>query len=235
MLRAILSGAVTTQFLKSIQIRHGAHERHLYPTKLDRFGLKFNEDPLGHCPFCSHHVCETLPHIWYEGPAWQHIRDQFPDSVSAIDTQWPNCFLFAGICPADPAVQQALDAISFSEDRLAIGLGVLIESPFVSNGYVVVWADGACTHQDDERIRRAGAGYFLFEDSSENGAFRVPGPIQTNNRGGLDAIVKAMDNLQHHGKLEFRTDSQTRPIFIMLLRSKGMPRRPMSLMVLLRK
>ena len=54
-----------------------------------------------------------------------------------------------------------------------------------------LYTDGACLEGNTSRAR-AGAGIFFLEDETKNHTLRIPGPSQTNQRGELMAIVKAL-------------------------------------------
>ena len=73
-------------------------------------------------------------------------------------------------------------------------------------GRLVVWTDGACVHNQDNRFRRAGCGVFFSKGNARNLAFPLPGREQTNNRAELTAALAAVR--AHSGPVEVRRDSQ---------------------------
>ena len=79
---------------------------------------------------------------------------------------------------------------------------------FVSevDGRVVVWTDGACRHNQDARLRRAGAGVFYARGSWRNWAWSLEGRDQTNQKAELLAVVAVLR--ADRRPLEVRTDSQ---------------------------
>ena len=75
-----------------------------------------------------------------------------------------------------------------------------------SNGRVVVFTDGACTDNQDVRLRRAGVGCFWGRGHERNIAQPLPGELQTNQRAELQAIVEVLR--VEPRQVEIRTDSQ---------------------------
>src|SRR5882724_6870327 len=69
-----------------------------------------------------------------------------------------------------------------------------------------LYTDGACL-EGNTSIAKAGAGTFCLEDETKNHALRVPGPSQTNQRGELLAIVKALSLVPKGDELTIITDS----------------------------
>jgi len=69
-----------------------------------------------------------------------------------------------------------------------------------------IYTDGACLEGNTSRAR-AGAGIFCMEDETKNRALRIPGTSQTNQRGELMAIVKALTIVPKGDKLTVISDS----------------------------
>jgi len=65
---------------------------------------------------------------------------------------------------------------------------------------------GACLEGNTSRAR-AGAGIFCLEDRTKKHGLRIPGPSQTNKRGELMAIVKALSLIPKGDELTIITDS----------------------------
>eukprot|EP00973_Karenia_brevis_P059471 8280832-Karenia_brevis.AAC.1 len=57
----------------------------------------------------------------------------------------------------------------------------------VVNGFVVVFTDGACSSNQDPRLRRAGFGAFWSVNHPCNVSAAVDGDIQTNQNAELHA------------------------------------------------
>ena len=74
------------------------------------------------------------------------------------------------------------------------------------DGRVVVFTDGACTDNQDVRLRRAGVGCFWGRGHERNIAQPLPGELQTNQRAELQAIVEVLR--VEPRQVEIRTDSQ---------------------------
>lgn len=217
-LRGILSGGLKTEFLYAKQRRRIQGKIEAQPefqTHYGSFGQNYSDDPWAICPFCSSGQCENLTHLWYECPAWQDIRAQFPPSVSAPGSSHANCLLFAFLCPLDPEVQEALDAIPLDETPRPLPPGTLVRESTERRFYtdeprprLIVWTGGACWGQADDRLRRAGSGVFVASSSRRNLRYLLPGAHQTNNRAELFAVVKTLEILGPvFGRLQIRTDS----------------------------
>ena len=71
--------------------------------------------------------------------------------------------------------------------------------------HTVVWTDGACRNNQDDRLRRAGCGVFFTEGDARNISMILPGIEQSNNRAELLSAILAMHACPN--KLEIRTDS----------------------------
>jgi ribonuclease HI len=71
---------------------------------------------------------------------------------------------------------------------------------------VIVWTDGACVHNQDCRLRRAGAGIFYSKGSPRNRSVALAGRDQTNQKAELLAVVLTLRNEDR--PVEIRTDSQ---------------------------
>ena len=70
----------------------------------------------------------------------------------------------------------------------------------------VLWTDGACSNNQDFRLRRAGSGIFYGDACVENLGVPLPGPVQTNQRAELFAVVLAC--LRDPRSLDIRSDSK---------------------------
>jgi len=68
-----------------------------------------------------------------------------------------------------------------------------------------LYTDGTCLEGNTSRAR-AGAGTFCLEDGTKNHALRIPGPSQTNQRGELMAIIKALSLIPKGDELTIITD-----------------------------
>ncbi|KAJ7159832.1 ribonuclease H-like domain-containing protein, partial [Mycena crocata] len=72
---------------------------------------------------------------------------------------------------------------------------------------VTVYTDGSCFNNGRVNAR-AGAGIFWGENSPKNQALRVPGPDQSNNRGEVYAVLKAVLQADPERTLNVYTDSE---------------------------
>ena len=79
------------------------------------------------------------------------------------------------------------------------------------DGRVVVYTDGSGEHNQDARFSRAGMGGFwggglAQEGHSRNFAEPLTGPVQTNQRAELSAVLRVLD--WEDRPLEIRSDSE---------------------------
>ena len=70
----------------------------------------------------------------------------------------------------------------------------------------VVWTDGACTHNQDPRFRRAGSGIYYNENDAMNWSGMLPGLLQSNQRAELFAVLVTC--LRDPRPLDIRSDSE---------------------------
>ncbi|CAE8633519.1 unnamed protein product [Polarella glacialis] len=90
---------------------------------------------------------------------------------------------------------------------------VSLESPstgraeeFFHDGKIVVFTDGACSNNQDDRFRRAGYGAYWADGHALNFSLALEGWAQTNNRAELMAVIQTIE--QEGRPLEIRTDSR---------------------------
>jgi hypothetical protein len=70
----------------------------------------------------------------------------------------------------------------------------------------VLWTDGACKNNQDQRFRRAGSGIFYATSHPLNYSCLLPGLAQSNQRAELFAVLLAC--LRDPRPLDIRTDSE---------------------------
>ncbi len=91
---------------------------------------------------------------------------QFDIPAASVQELWPTCTRECGI---------------FIEDAQVI----------VLNEQQVLWTDGACANNQDQRFRRAGSGIFYGAGHHMNASMILPGYVQSNQRAELLAVVVA--------------------------------------------
>ncbi|CAE8632175.1 unnamed protein product [Polarella glacialis] len=77
---------------------------------------------------------------------------------------------------------------------------------FFHDGRIVVFTDGACSNNQDDRFRKAGYGAYWADGHALNFSLALEGWAQTNNRAELMAVIQTME--QEGRPLEIRTDSR---------------------------
>ena len=176
-LRSILSGSIRLQ------------------DRLHKAGL--NESPI--CLFCGLEP-ETVEHCFWRCPAWsKHRMGALIPRIFELDSL-PMCTRVLGIFMEDEAVLATQAALDQNPPVPVM--------PVVGSGYdkVVVWTDGSSVNSRDARFQRAGAGIFYGAGRPLNVAIPGPGPVQTNQRAELFAVLNAIGREQR--LLEIRSDSQ---------------------------
>ena len=173
-----------------------------------RFGERLCEAGIWHssiCPFCRM-APESLVHVWWHCPAWQHLRFDPDLPVDSTRRAWPQCSQSLGVFVEDEQLH------AFQQQDIAGGeVPEADPQPWQGHetqedGHIVVWTDGACRNNQDSRLRRAGAGVYYGRSHPNNIAFALPGECQTNQRAELFAVILALS--REDRALEVRTDSK---------------------------
>eukprot|EP00973_Karenia_brevis_P028931 3990523-Karenia_brevis.AAC.1 len=166
------------------------------------------------CQFCGSNVSEDLEHLWWSCPAWEHIRSRHRNEWFSFMSCWPSCFKLFGIMPLDHPSFLHLAMGAADTDEFGTEAQIEYEAceeqawhcELLVGGLIVIYTDGACRHNDDVRLRKAGYGAFWAIGHPHNFALPVEGDIQTNQRAELLAVLAV---LEREGRpLEIRTDSK---------------------------
>ena len=166
------------------------------------------------CPHCNSNAPEDLDHIWWHCPAWQDIRKRYSTVWFSFMSSWPSCFKLFGIMPCSHAafdhlsMDAALSGDPSDGDYLQrpSHLSQAWGTELYVAGRVVVYTDGASSHNCDIRLRRAGSGGFWARDHDYNFSVRVDGDVQTNQRAELLAVLRVLETDMR--PLDIRTDSK---------------------------
>jgi len=170
------------------------------------------------CPYCETGAQEDQAHIWWDCPAWQHIRQQFPELTAQQVHSWPPCMRLCGVvpstfqAPADlrrstrEAQPEVTDLTEDEEPKVWADEGRAGPYGGLTHiGKVVVYTDGACRSNQHKHLRRAGVGAFWAEGHPFNVSTPLVGETQTNNRAELSAVLSVLQ-LELRA-VEVRTDS----------------------------
>ena len=79
-------------------------------------------------------------------------------------------------------------------------------TPRIKDGRQVVYTDGACTNNQDDRYRRAGFGVFWSDGDTRNMSSLLPGHKQTNQRAELYAVLVVLQSSTDD--IDIHTDSK---------------------------
>jgi len=163
------------------------------------------------CPFCNQEE-ETLEHCFWKCPRWHMSRAQSDIPSLAICDNWSPCTRECGIFVEHEEVLALKIELEDEEHDATRMLDVLCTGQIreqASNmsqyGRVSLWTDGACTNNQDHRLRRAGCGIFYSQDHVLNLSCILPGRTQSNQRAELLAVVLALR--RDPRDLDIRTDS----------------------------
>ena len=175
---------------------------------------------------CSHcgEAVETLDHMWWACPAWNHVRQRHAAARGASQHELPPCLRLCGIMPdgfrpcsleldgevAEPepadltAVADA--AVDASSELLPVCCGNGGYKEYMHNGFVVVFTDGAAKGNQHALIRQAGLGAYWGAAHPFNASQPLQGTAQTNQRAELAAALYV---LQVEARpVEIRSDSR---------------------------
>eukprot|EP00973_Karenia_brevis_P045308 6276140-Karenia_brevis.AAC.1 len=165
------------------------------------------------CPYCDANVPETEIHLWWECAAWPGIRERWSTPWFAFRDCWPKCLQSCGIMPeSHPALAHLCWSWESSEDETEHPVTNGTSEPPARteelwvNGRVVVFTDGACRHNQDARLRRAGYGAYWAHGHNFNVSAPLKGWSQTNQRAELQALVAAVEIESR--PMEVRSDSK---------------------------
>jgi len=181
------------------------------------FKAGFSAQPF--CKFCSSSVAETVHHLFWECPAWAHIRVEHELAKASWRPDWPPCFSCCGILchgvviPIDaaPVIDHAPGTIQSSSQRRGRRKSVKpravilhVDECFIA-GRIDVYTDGACVHNQISILRRAGFGAWWADNHELNVSKPLEGYAQTNNRAELAAVLHV---LRHEPRdVHIKTDS----------------------------
>jgi len=186
-LRSILAGAIWTQ---------------------DRLHRAYRvESPL--CPYCRQ-ASEDHQHMWWECSAWSGIRLKHGFAPTAAASHWPSCLAVCGILPAIPVDDGlgAQEVIDLTSDEVIEPSDMEPSQGRTETwveGRVVLYTDGASQNNQFRSLRKAGLGVFWGHKHPLNLSEPLAGPIQTNNRAELTAVLRALEIESR--PVEIRTDS----------------------------
>ena len=165
------------------------------------------------CPYCRKAI-EDHFHMWRECPAWSAVRARYGFTRPGFASQWPACLAICGILPAQPTATEntAYEVIDLTDDDVvdltlddAQVTAAALPCEAWNGGRVVVYTDGASKDNQYRSLRRAGLGVFWGPRHPWNLAEPLRGPVQTNNRAELTAVIRALESDTR--PLEIRTDS----------------------------
>ena len=177
------------------------------------------------CVHCGEGEVEDHMHMWWRCAAWAPIRAEYPKATSALHSRAPACLGKCGLVPEgwEPACveevqkEDAPELLTKTRAMEVIDLTLDEEAPEEYaeaarrygetwvQGRVVVYTDGAARDNQFRALCRAGVGAFWSEGHPFNVSQQLQGPVQTNNRAELVAVIRVMEIELR--PLEVRTDS----------------------------
>ncbi len=141
-----------------------------------------------------------MHHLFWTCSAWSSIRQDFFQRWSNITT-----------LTLDTHSQLALHGLAIEDNDLLNWRknSYLPEWPYCSRPFpiwlgdgdashdencrLIVYTDGACKHQADDRLRSAGCGIFVSPGHPWNSSFPLPGVAQSSDLAELRALVHAVE------------------------------------------
>ena len=164
------------------------------------------------CQFCG--ACdETMRHCFWECSHWAPIRPTYVLPSAAAYSAWPVCTKDCGLFVEDVHVLGLIDELAREEGILAsfadhfdlhsCRATLAAHDPLTN---ITLWTDGASSHNQDNRLRRAGSGIFYGPGHAMNWANILPGLAQSNQRAELFAVLVAC--MRDPRPLDIRSDSE---------------------------
>jgi ribonuclease HI len=164
------------------------------------------------CEHCNTGEMEDHSHMWWRCPAWDGARQQHWQPAFSSAASWPPCLSICGIVPdnfncADGRAAPVVDLTGSDSERDAAQQPRLTtEVETACEGRVVVYIDGAARDNQRRNLRRAGLGAYWGKDHAWNVSEALLGPVQTNNRAELAAVIRTLEIDKR--PLDIRTDSK---------------------------
>ncbi|CAE8636270.1 unnamed protein product [Polarella glacialis] len=164
------------------------------------------------CEHCNTGEMEDHSHMWWRCPAWDGARQQHWQPAFSSAASWPPCLSICGIVPdnfncADGRAAPVVDFTGADSERDAAQQPRLTtEVETACEGRVVVYTDGAARDNQRRNLRRAGLGAYWGKDHAWNVSEALLGPVQTNNRAELAAVIRTLEIDKR--PLDIRTDSK---------------------------
>ena len=157
------------------------------------------------CAHCGRATEDHL-HMYWRCSAWRHIRDRYleallrtgPDGWTFDDLMGlPRCFLTCGVATFPPTeadlddglAEYAVDYADWYPHGLPLRGHLARASERWEGTHVAVFTDGACAHQDNVDIRRAGWGVHWGRDHPWNVASQLHGFAQSSDRAELQGLL----------------------------------------------
>ena len=163
------------------------------------------------CPFCELED-ETLEHCFWKCPRWQLLRMQGDIPMPAVCANWPPCTRECGIFIEHEELLELKAELEDEENDAEHMCDALCTtqireraSDMSQQERILLWTDGACTNNQDHRLRRAGCGIFYGTNHVLNLSCIQPGRTQSNQRAELLAVALALR--RDPRDLDIRTDS----------------------------
>ncbi len=157
------------------------------------------------CEFCTCHAAESVHHLFWECPAWAHVRAKHSLATGSWRADWPACFSCCGVLSDGviiPTPQEDAKYLASESEGKPL---VLHLDEVLHDGMVEVYTDGACLHNQVATLRKAGYGAWWADGHPANISMALPGHVQTNNRAELAAVLHVLQ--VEPRKLLIKTDS----------------------------
>ena len=152
------------------------------------------------CPFCDALEEEDVHHLFWKCSAWESIRGPFLQRWAhrwKLPLPTSSQLAMHGLAAEDPDLllwrknnftpEWQYEAAPFPS---WLGDG---DAQHDEECRLIVYTDGACKHQADDRIRSAGCGIFVAKDHPWNTSFVLPGVSQSSELAELRAVVHAVE------------------------------------------
>ncbi len=173
------------------------------------------------CPFCHCGSTETMAHLLWECKAWDEQREGMKRELEKMKVDvkdLPRITREQGIIFEDMAIIRWRKDTVFAEweyEERPLPLWRMQEGreggTIVTNsGHRVVFTDGSCLGQDDDRVRSAGCGVYVADGHGWNVGFPLSGIVQSSELGEARAALHVLEAATSQGfDVEVRLDNAT--------------------------
>ena len=170
------------------------------------------------CPFCRQGVPEDMEHILWGCQRWEEEREEMRKEMrkeEVKEEELPRITKNQGVIFEDHELirwrkESVKKEWGYEENPLPEWKEGGVEAKRTEEGRRVVYTDGSCLDQSDERVRTAGCGIFITAGHSWNLGFPLPGVVQSSEVAEARAALHVLEGATAQGfDVEVRLDNRS--------------------------